>query len=790
MISKIENVCVVGSGIMGCNIAAHLTNVGLHVLLLDQASKTDDKNLIVKKNLNIFSKAKPGIFYDSATISNISIGNLDDDIKNISKYDWVIEAIIENIAIKKSLFLKIDSVINSSTTNKDILVSSNTSGLSVTDMCSETSKKFKKNFMVTHFFNPVRYMHLLEIVSNEFTSIENIDFISDFCERILGKGIIHAKESPNFIANRIGTYAILKTLALMKKHNKTVEEVDYMLGEQVGKPKSAVFKTVDIVGLDTFSHVVDNCYLNLKQDEEHNIFVKPDIFEKMIANKMLGRKSKQGFYKKKHNSYEVLDLSTCLYNSKKNVKYKSIEEAKNIDDLKSKIFHILTTADEASFFVKDLTFHTCIYAVNRIFEISNSVEDIDNAMKWGFNWKIGPFETCDVIGIKEMLDFAKKNNSKIPLWLKHKSLLKQNSFYMYENDKKKVWDPNLEQYVDAKFCSKNKANFLHIKTNKKNILKKYSVTNLVDLNDGVVACEFSTKLNSIDFDVLTDIEKSLDFCEKYHYKSLVLYNEGDNFSVGMNLWLIFMGIQAKQWSQIENMCKKYQDLCVRLKYSPIFTVAAPFNLTLGGGAELSMWCNAIESHAELYMGLVEAGVGLIPGAGGTVELVSRTLKNHVEDEKIPLDVVLSSPLETVAMGKVGLSAIESKKLNFLTNQDGITINKDLHLESVKLCAIKQVNSGFINPSRRTFRLPGKEGFSNFKLMLNSMYKGGFVSKHDFTIALKLAYLVSGGQCNAKHFVSEQYLLDLERELFLSLCGEKKTLERIEHMLKNKKPLRN
>jgi 3-hydroxyacyl-CoA dehydrogenase len=483
-------------------------------------------------------------------------------------------------------------------------------------------------------------------------------------------------------------------------------------------------------------------------------------------------------------------VNSFQYNKVVKPKFASISESKRKTTMSDKLNFIISQEDKGAVLVKLMTVFTCIYAANRIFEISDSVEDIDKAMKWGFNWTYGPFETCDFIGIDKFISLAKEYKCKIPKWLDNKDLLKVNTFYIVENSLKKVWNPIENKYCPIDTGTNNVLSFSILKHDEKNIVKKLNVSNIIDIGDNIVVCEFNTKLNSIDFEVLTDIEQTIDFCEANNYKGLILYNEGVNFSVGMNLWLVYMGIQAKQWDQIDSMCKKYQDLCVRLKYSPIVTVAAPFNLTLGGGAELSMWCKTMEAHVELYMGLVEVAVGLIPGAGGNIEMMSRVLENIPKDKKIPLDIVLSKSLENVAMAKVATSAHECKEFAFLGQNDGITINKDLHLTSAKLAAMRLLNSGFNNVKRRVFSLPGEHAFSNFKLMLYSMYEGGYISNYDYTVALKVAYLMSGGNCNAQSPVEEQALLDLEREAFLSLCGEKKTMDRIEHMLKNKKPLRN
>jgi len=788
MTNVIKSVCVLGAGVMGCNIAAHLANAGLNVLLLDQSNKNGERNANIQKNLDLFSKLKPNIFFAKNLKKRVIIGNFEENLKDITNYDWVIEAIIEDLTIKNNMFKNIDSILKDN--KKNVIVTSNTSGLSVKGMCEGTSLKFRQNFLVTHFFNPVRYLHLLEIVPGDDTNPKHTILLSDLCNRVLGKGVIEAKESPNFIANRIGIYASLKSIHLMQQQGFSVQEIDYILGEQTGRPKSAVFKTLDIVGLDTFAHVTQNCFDSLPNDEEHSVFESPSFIKSMIEQKLLGRKTKQGFYKREKGLSYVLNLDSMKYEEKQKVKFPSIEAAKKISSLNEKMKSILNHSDKASNFVRDITVFVCVYAANRVFEISDSIEDIDNSMKWGFNWSKGPFEICDIIGVRKFIELSTNKGCNLPKWLHNDLLLEQDTFYVYKNNIKQVWDPNENRYIPVNECKKNTLNFSILKNSDSNIVKKLAVTNLIDLGDNILACEFNTKLNSVDFDILSDIEKSLDFCEKQNYKGLVLYNEGGHFSVGMNLWLVYMGIQAKQWKQIEEISKTFQDLCVRLKYSPTVTIAAPYNLTLGGGAELSMWCNKIEAHSELYMGLVEVGVGLIPGAGGNIEMIDRALLNIQNDRKIPLDIVLSRALQSIALAKVGTSALESKQLLYLSPQDGITMNKDLHLQTAKFSALSMISSGYNNSTRREFNLPGKEAYSNFKLMLNGMYEGGFMSEHDLKISLKIANLISGGDCNPNHPVTEQELLDLERETFLSLCGESKTFDRLEHMLKTNKPLRN
>jgi len=789
MYNKIKNACVIGSGVMGCGIAAHLVNAGINVLLLDIKSKdTNNPNEIVNRNLQASFKHKPNLFFNNNVKSCITVGNITDDLSKIIEYNWIIEVIPENIEIKQQLFKKIDIILQNK--KLDFIVSSNTSGLSINSMCMNLSEEFKSKFLITHFFNPVRYLHLLEIVTSQFTLKNIVKDISDFCTYRLGKGVIIAKDTPLFIANRIGVFGILKIIQLMEINNYTVEEVDYILGPAMGRPKSAIFKTLDIVGLDTIVSIINYCSETLKKDEEYSIFKVPKFLNDMVKKGWLGRKSKQGFYKKEGKEILVLDILSMEYKKRNNIKYESINEAKKNKELSEQIKTIINGNDRASKLALQATAAISAYSANRIFEVSDKIEDIDNAMKWGFNWLIGPFEIWDSIGVKETIAIIKQENYKIPKWVLEMN--NNNSFYKIINGKKTCWNPKEKEYLSVNYGNNEEPlNLVILKTIKNNIIRSSDATHTMDLGDGVMGCEFHTKMNAIDIDTVDDIFEAINICEKNDFHSLVLYNEGDNFSVGMNLWLVYMAIQGRQWNQINDMVKKFQELCVRLKYSSINTIAAPFGLTLGGGAELSMWCNAIQASAETYMGLVEVGVGLIPGAGGNIEMISRALENVPNNKKIPLDIILSYPLQSVAMAKVGTSAMECQEMLYINKRDGITMNKKYLLKNAKMKALSLFNTGVVSPNeRRKFYLPGKSAYNNFKVMLSGMKAGNFISDHDLKISLHIAKIMSGGDCNPAYPVDEQILLDLERESFLSLCGEEKTLQRIEYMLKNRKALRN
>jgi len=788
MYNKIKNACVIGSGVMGCGIAAHLVNAGINVLLLDIKSKTpNNPNEIVNRNLKESYKQKPNLYFNNNVKSQITVGNITDDLLKIVDYKWIIEVIPENLEMKQQLFKKIDLILQDK--KLDFIISSNTSGISIDAMCMNLSDEFKSKFLITHFFNPVRYLHLLEIVKSKFTLNKIVKEISNFCTYRLGKGVIYTKDTPLFIANRIGVFGILKIIKLMEDYKYSVEEVDYILGPAMGRPKSAIFKTLDIVGLDTIINIINYCTKTLTKDEEYSIFKVPQILKTMVKNGWLGRKSKQGFYKKEGKEIFVLDVLTMTYKKRNNIKYESINKAKKNKKLSEQIKIIINGDDRASELALKATTAISAYSANRIFEVSNNIEDIDNAMKWGFNWEMGPFEMWEAIGLKETISLINQENYKIPSWI---SEIKENSFYKILNGKKACWNPEKKKYLYCNYGDNiEPLNLITSKNTKSNIVRVSDASHLIDIGDGVLACEFHTKMNAIDIDLVDDIFEAINICEKNNFHSLVLYNDGDNFSVGMNLWLVYMAIQGKQWTQMNEMVKKFQQLCVLLKYSPINTIAAPFGLTLGGGAELSMWCNAIQASAETYMGLVEVGVGLIPGAGGNIEMISRSLENIPKDKKISLDIILGRSLETIAMAKVGTSASECQDYLYINKKDGITMNRKYLLFNAKMKALSLLNTGFVSSSkRREFYLPGKSAFNNFKVMLSGMRAGGFISDHDLKISLHIAKIMSGGDCNPLCLIAEQTLLDLERESFLSLCGEEKTLQRIEYMLKNRKPLRN
>lgn len=758
---RFKKVCVVGAGVMGSGIAAQLANAGISCLLLDVKDQA-------KAGLQKALKLKPASFFTPKHADFIETGSLETDLPRVKECDWVVEAIVENIEIKKDFFAKLEALVN-----PDTVITSNSSGLSLKSMTEGRSADFKSRFLLTHFFNPVRYLPLLELVALPETKPEVLKRVAWFGEVILGKGIVYGKDTPNFVANRIGMFGMMEAIRIMQADGYTTTETDAIFGASMGRPKSAIFRTADVVGLDVMMHVAQNY---------PDGFEIPEFLKKMVSNGWLGQKSNQGFYKKEGKEILALDLQDMTYKPKTKVRFDCLGAVKNLTTLEQKVKYIVYADDRAGQFAWKLTAAMCIYSANRLYEIADDIVQIDNALKWGFNFQQGPFETWDTIGVPESISRMREQGLKVPEWVVQMLEKGRKTFYAVENGQKTYWDPKSG-------CSKNIDN----KQANLTLLKKVKdtlATSLVDLGDGVLACEFHTKMNAIDNEVLADINKAIDLCESGKFNSLVLANDGANFSVGANLLLLYMGAMQGEWAQIESMIKLFQDTGVRLRYSSIPTVAAPFNMTLGGGFELSSWCNEICAHAELYMGLVEVGVGLIPGGGGNITLLARHLRGAVDDPGFNTDPMIRRAFELVAMAKVSISAHDAKAMKFLDCRDSIVLNRQHVLECAKQRALGMANGGFRPPAPRSFRLPGKSTYATFEMILMSMRDGHQISEHDFKIAQKVAHVMTGGDCTSRVPVTERYLLDLEREAFLSLCGEEKSMARIAYMLENNKPLRN
>lgn len=781
----IKKVCVIGAGVMGQAIASHMVNAGLSCTLLDIASTNNDRNSIVKESIKKIQGSRPSLLFTKGLINAIEVGNIDDDLGIVKDCDLVIEAVPEKMEIKQTLFKKLEKLLGPNT-----IIASNTSGLSISSMLSGLSTPFCERFLVMHFFNPVRYLNLLEIVPSKQTLKKYVDAMVSFGEDRLGKGVVIGKDTTNFVANRIGVYGMMECMDAVLNQGYTIEEVDAIFGPALGRPKSAIFRTADVVGLDTFIDVAKNCYDSLKNDESREAFRMPLFLEKMVASRWLGQKSGQGFYKKEKDKIFALDPKTLTYHEAQKVRFESIGATKGMSDLKDKIRSVAYADDKAGKLFFNLTAKICIYAANRLGEISDDIADIDNALKWGFGWQMGPFEMWDAMGVKKSVELMQSQGLKPPHWVIKMLSSGRDSFYSEgSSGKRYTYCPKTLDQREVKLNPKE-YKLLEIKKDKTKIVKETDGYSLVDAGEGALVVEFHSKMNSIDNDILHGINEGITRCENGEFKALVLANDGANFSVGANLLLLYMAASQGMWKDIESIITLFQDTSKRLRYSSIPTVAAPFQLTLGGGCELSMWCDRIQAHAETYIGLVEVGVGLIPGGGGNIEMVARTLQNAPVTPTYPTEPLLMRALETVAMAKVATSAAEAKELLYLKSNDGFSMNRRFQLHDACKIAINMADTGYIPPAKRSFRLPGENALATFTMGLNSMLGGGFISEYDLKIALKVAHVMTGGKTNSYQEVSEDRLLELEKEAFLSLCGEEKTMARIAYMLENNKPLRN
>lgn len=797
----IRRAAVLGAGVMGSAIAAHLANVGIPSYLLDivplELTEDEKKKGLslqspqVRNRFSINGKKRiqdgtPSPIYLKEDMELITCGNFEDNLSWISNADWIIEAVIEDLIIKKELFKKIHPFLK-----EGAIVSSNTSGISISKMCEELPKDFKERFLGTHFFNPPRYMKLLEIIPNPFTSKDVIHRISEFGEKILGKGVVYAKDTPNFIANRIGAYSIGITLRTMIEDGYTVEEVDYITGTPIGRPRLATFRLADLIGLDVMVHGSKNLYENISDREEKEIFIFPPFIHEMIKNGLLGQKTKQGFYKKwKEGEKEetlVLDYNSLSYRPEKKISFPSIEMVKNIDDVRERIKVLITISDRGGEFAWKILKKTLLYSAEKIPEISDDILNIDRAMRWGYNWELGPFEIWDSIGLKSSIKRMEKEGEKIPHFVE--DILKKgfSSFYEKKDGQILYFDIYLKDYkqIEDKYeiiILKN------LKDQKKTIISNQAAS-LVDIGDGILCLEFHSKRNAIEPETIQLMMNSLRKL-KEGFDGMVIGNQGENFSVGANLSLILYEIQKENWKEIEAHIKRFQDLLMEVKYFEKPIVAVPFGMTLGGGCEICLSCHKIRAYAETYMGLVEIGVGLIPAGGGIKEMLIRSIESVPEDIDLDYFPFVQRAFETVARAKVSTSAKEAKKLGYMRQSDLITINRDHLIYDAKRMVLEMLRENYRPPRPKKIKVLGEKGYALFQIGLFYQKEGGYITEYDQYVAKRLAYVFSGGNLPDNTEVSEQYILDLERETFLSLCGDERTRKRIEHMLKTGRPLRN
>ncbi len=796
----INKVAVIGSGIMGSGIACHFANIGVQVLLLDivpreltDTEKAKDltledkivRNRIVNNSLQSALKSNPSPIYNKKSIHRITTGNLEDDIEKIADADWVMEVVIERLDIKKQVFEKVEKHRRNGT-----LITSNTSGIPIHHMNKDRGEDFRKHFAVTHFFNPPRYLELFEVVPGPDCKQEVVDFLMLYGEKFLGKTSVLAKDTPTFIGNRIGIFGIMSLFHQVKEIGLTVEEVDKLTGPVIGRPKSATFRTVDVVGLDTLAHVANGLYENCPEDEAHGLFKMPDYIQTMLENKWLGSKTGQGFYKKIKNEdgkSEILslDLNTLEYRKKKRASFATLEQTKSVDNLADRFKILVNGKDKAGEFYRKNFSALFAYVQNRIPEISDELYRIDDAMKAGFGWKQGPFEIWDAIGVKAGIELMKQEGYEAAEWVKIMLANGKYSFYSVKESIRHYYDIPKKEYVkipgqDAFIILDNIRETKTVWSNKEAAIQH--------LSDGVLNVEFQSKMNTLGGGVMQAINKGLDLAET-EYDALILGNQADNFTVGANLGMVFMMAVEQEYDELNFSVKYFQDTVMRLRYSSCPTIVAPHGMTLGGGCELSLHADKVVAAAETYIGLVEFGVGIIPGGAGSKEMALRATENTLKD-----DVKLNKLREyfiNVAMAKVAKSAYEAYDLGiFKEHKDIVVVNKHRQLATAKRYALQMLEDGYTKPTPKKAYVMGQQALGMFLVGTDSLVEGNYASKHDQKIANKLAYVMAGGNLSEPTEVSEQYLLDLEREAFMSLCTERKTLERIEHMLKTGKPLRN
>ena len=797
MSDRIRKAAVLGAGVMGSGIAAHLANAGIPVLLLDivppkpgPGDDTASKAFRYKFSLGALAnmkKLRPAPLFSTKAQELIEIGNFDDDLPRIKDCDWVVEVVKEDLAVKQALFEKVEKHLAPTA-----IVSSNTSGMSIAGMTQGRSDSFKKRFLVTHFFNPVRYMKLLELVAGEQTDPKVMQRLADFGERMLGKGIVYGKDTTNFIANRIGTYGMMRTVAAMGDEGLSIEAVDKIFGPALGRPKSAVFRTADLVGLYTFLHVTQNCYDSLTKDENRETFKPPEWLKTMVSKGMLGDKSGGGFYKKQkggegEKEILALDLKTLEYRPQQKVRYESLGAAKDVESLPERIAVVLNGNDVASKIAEKVTLDTLAYSSRRLGEIADDYVNVDRAMRWGFAWDIGPFEAWDAYGVKKGVDRMKALGLKVAPWVEQMFASGRTRFYETDGVHDTYWDIKAKKSVRVPTV-KRAVTIELLKRGNKKIASNDSAT-LWDMGDEVALLEFHSKMNSIDSYIGEMMEKAATETEA-NFKGLVIGNDGGNFSVGANVAALLMTVGADDWDTVKAQVRGFQNVNQRLHYLSKPVVSAPHQMALGGGCEVVMAAHAVQAHAESYIGLVEIGVGLIPGGGGNLMLMRNVFGPHAGNKDFDPLPFIKKLFLTIGMGKVATSAEEAKEACFLNPGDGISMSRDHHLADAKARALGMYEAGFRPPRATTFYLPGKSGAATIDMLLYDMQNTHNISEHDRTIGKRLARVLCGGDTSSTAPVSEQQLLDLELEAFLSLLGEQKTRDRMMYMLEKGKPLRN
>ena len=800
---RIEKAAVLGAGTMGAQIAAHLANARVLTLLLDIAPREltpeeqakgltpgarEVRDRVARAGLEAAKRAKPAAFFTPELASLVEVGNFEDDLAKLKDCDLIIEAVVENLEIKRGLYERIERH-----RRPGSVVATNTSGIPIRLLAEGRSEDFRQHFLGVHFFTPPRYLHLVELIRTEWTKPEVSCSLYGFLDRRLGKGVVPAKDRPNFIANRVGTFGALVTIRTMLEDGYTIEEVDRLTGQAVGRPKSATFRTFDLVGLDVFHHVARNLYDAVPEDEEREMFLMPDFVREMVNRGLLGGKTGAGFYRKQKGEKKeiwTLDVASLEYRPQERPRLPALDAAKNVEDTGERVKILIWGKDRAGAFLWKTVSRTLRYAANRIPEIADTVVEVDRAMKWGFNWELGVFETWDAIGVEKSVARMEEEGAHIPANVRRLLDAGAKGFYRTEGGKQFYFDFNAGEYVPIA----ETPGVLVLKSIKKQtkVVKKNAGASLIDLGDGVACLEFHSKMNAIGGDTIQMIRQSVAEVEK-NFVGLVVGNQGQYFSVGANLMLVLLAAQEEEWDELNLTVRAFQDANMSLRYSAKPVVVAPFGIVPGGGCEIMLHADRVRASAETYAGLVEAGVGVVPAGGGTKEMVLRALDSipkGVEAEADPFPF-LKRAFETIALAKVSTSAEEARALGFLRDEDTVSMNQDRLIADAKQEVLALAAAGYVEPQPRADILAlGLPALATLKVGIHQMKRGGFISDYDAVIGEKLARVMAGGDLNHPTRVSEQYLLDLEREAFLSLCGQRQTQERMAHMLKTGKPLRN
>lgn len=782
MSKKIRKVAVLGSGVMGSQIAAHCVNAGLEVILLDL--KSDDAkrpNKIAEESIKKILKLKPAPFALPGYAQRIKTGNFDDDFDQLKEVDWICEVIIERMDIKKDMMSRIDTIRSAHT-----IVSSNTSGLPISEISADCSKDFKKHFIGTHFFNPPRYMKLLEVIPTKDTSRDVVSGVQEFCEKVLGKGVVVCKDTPNFIANRIGVFSMSSIMPFFFNKEFRIEEIDLLTGTLTGYSKAATFRTGDMAGLDVLWHVSKNIHPLIPEDEKRDSFVLHPQFGKMVADGKTGNKNGQGFYKKVQTKagreFHVIDADTLEYGPSQPFENDVVNEARKIKNLSERLQFLCFHESKIGEFSWKVQSELLLYSANRIPEIADSPEAIDRALKWGFNWMMGPFERWDALGIQQIVDKLKTEGREIPVLISE--MLDAGITSFYSNGE--VYDPLTRQMKAQSPYAKGELKVHSIRAQKAPVYENESAA-LLDMGDGIALFEFKTKNATLGFELVTTLEKSLEIVEK-DFDALVISHDGDNFAFGANLMEAMEANMSGEFGKVVDAVTNFQRTALKLRYASFPVIAAPFGRTLGGGTEFVLYSDRVVAHHELYMGLVEVGVGLIPAGGGTTELLKRAM-NKLESGADPLPFI-REVFKTIGLAKVSESAHMAREIGFLKDDDLIVMNRDLQLSIAKEEALSMVNAGYQPPSKSHIKVLGDKALSVMKVMLYVMSEGRYATEYDQVVSGRVANVLSGGNLSEPQEVPEDYLLKLEREAILTCLKDKRTHARIEHMLKTGKPLRN